>query len=213
MGKGPKTHHFADEDALFLAAMSGAGGDPLSSEDRLFEDTIRPARPPLPARRGAPGAPEAEPPAPALPEPAWLQEEDALFDAAMKGGALPPRNKRVPPSQPEEEHPRGIPARRTLLRMLRTGEMVPERILDLHGLTQEMARPQVRGFVRSAHAAGLRITLIVTGRGNHSAGDPVLRSLLPGWLKEDVGDAIHDVIRAPVLLGSEGAFVVVLRPT
>lgn len=216
MPKGRRDSVYAAEDAAFLEAMRGDVGDPLAAEDTLFEESIGDhtrrrapaAEAPSPAPR-APDRPDARPRAPE-PEPQWLLEEDALFERAVLEGRVPRKPKRA--SSEPEPSPRGIPARRTLVRLLRTGELQPERTLDLHGLAQDGARAQVGAFVRSARAAGLRIVLIITGRGNHSAGDPVLRSKVPVWLRDDVGESVHDVIRAPVLLGSEGAFVVVLRP-
>jgi DNA-nicking Smr family endonuclease len=64
---------------------------------------------------------------------------------------------------------------------LRGGKLVPERKLDLHGLTAQRAYHALVAFVRSAHADRLRCVEVITGRGS---GDEtgVLRRELPLWL-------------------------------
>ncbi|MCB8875518.1 Smr/MutS family protein [Acidisoma silvae] len=63
---------------------------------------------------------------------------------------------------------------------LRRGQMRPERVLDLHGRTVQLAFAAFERFVLSARADGLRCVEIVTGRGAGEGG--VLRRELPHWL-------------------------------
>ena len=63
---------------------------------------------------------------------------------------------------------------------LRGGAMRPERSLDLHGLTAEQAFHTLTGFLRGAHAEGVRCVEVVTGQGR--AGGGVIRRELPHWL-------------------------------
>lgn len=70
------------------------------------------------------------------------------------------------------------------LRRLELGEHEPEMTLDLHHLDAEAARAEVRGALKRALRAGLRVVRIVHSRGRRSAGGPVLKEALPGWLAE-----------------------------
>jgi DNA-nicking Smr family endonuclease len=59
---------------------------------------------------------------------------------------------------------------------LRTGKLPTVRTLDLHGYTAQRAFHALAGFLRTAHAEGLRGVEVVTGQGG------VLRRELPLWL-------------------------------
>jgi Smr domain len=48
-------------------------------------------------------------------------------------------------------------------------------LLDLHGLTGDEALRRAEGWLRARAADGERTVVIVTGRGSHSSGLPVLR--------------------------------------
>jgi DNA-nicking Smr family endonuclease len=63
----------------------------------------------------------------------------------------------------------------------RSGKLAASRTLDLHGLTAQQAFHAVSGFLRAAHADGLRCVEIVTGRGNRGAGG-VIRREFQEWL-------------------------------
>lgn len=54
--------------------------------------------------------------------------------------------------------------------------------VDLHGLTQSEAHSLLHSFLLSAHARGVRYVLVITGKGNSSGGDGVLRRMVPAWL-------------------------------
>ena len=61
---------------------------------------------------------------------------------------------------------------------LRTGKLPTVRTLDLHGYTAQRAFHALTGFLRTAHAEGLRCVEVVTGQGG------VLRRELPLWLNQ-----------------------------
>lgn len=61
---------------------------------------------------------------------------------------------------------------------LRTGKLSPTRTLDLHGHTAQRAHRALSGFLRTAHAEGVRCVEIVTGQG------AVLRRELMLWLNQ-----------------------------
>lgn len=49
-------------------------------------------------------------------------------------------------------------------------------ILDLHGLTGDAASRRAEQWLRARQAEGVRTVVVVTGRGLHSQGIPVLRN-------------------------------------
>lgn len=73
-----------------------------------------------------------------------------------------------------------------IMNRLRQGQMSPEASLDLHGLNAEQAFEALRFFIRDAWFKGLRVILVVTGRGKNSpAGQSVLRRKLHEWLAHE----------------------------
>ncbi len=54
--------------------------------------------------------------------------------------------------------------------------------LDIHGLTAAEAKQAVAEFMRSAKKKEYRKVLIIHGRGIHSNGEPVLRSVVHSFL-------------------------------
>ncbi len=97
------------------------------------------------------------------------------------------------------------------MRKVRRGQLLPEAQLDLHGLGRETARQKVEYFIDNAIFHGLRIVLIITGRGNHSENKPVLRTSIENYLTEEASEKVIEWGRAPQRLGGEGALVVFLR--
>ncbi|MFN3525394.1 MAG: Smr/MutS family protein, partial [Paracoccus sp. (in: a-proteobacteria)] len=68
---------------------------------------------------------------------------------------------------------------KTHKRMTR-GKLRPEARMDLHGLTLAEAHPRLIQFVLSCHAEGLRLVLIITGKGRGDHGPLPTR---PGALR------------------------------
>ena len=64
---------------------------------------------------------------------------------------------------------------------LRTGKLLPERTLDLHGRTAQHAFVALQGFLLRAHAERVRCVEVITGRGSGEQGG-VIRRELPLWL-------------------------------
>lgn len=102
---------------------------------------------------------------------------------------------------------------------LRRGRLEPEARLDLHGMTSERAHGALVGFILGAHAEGLRLVLVITGKGR--AGDMaahsphrhgVLRHSLPHWLAAPplVG-RVMQIVPAHQRHGGGGAYYVYLR--
>jgi len=99
------------------------------------------------------------------------------------------------------------------------GKLSPEARIDLHGLTLAEAHPQLIGFVLGAQAQGLRLVLVITGKGRRPTDDGpvpqrhgVLRHQVPQWLAQaPLGQAVLQVAEAHPRHGGSGAFYVYLR--
>ncbi len=73
-----------------------------------------------------------------------------------------------------------------IMNRLRAGQMSPEAHLDLHGLNASQAYESLRVFMRDAWFKGLRMVLLVPGRGKNSpAGMGILRQKMQSWLTQD----------------------------
>jgi DNA-nicking Smr family endonuclease len=122
----------------------------------------------------------------------------------------PPRSVRVPPPAPAGIANPGID-RRTAER-LRKGRMDIDRRLDLHGMTEAVAHATLDRAIAAAWRDGLRVLLVITGKGSAKDGGGVLRRNLPRWLA--IGANAQRVLRieaAQPQHGGGGAFYVLLR--
>jgi len=52
---------------------------------------------------------------------------------------------------------------------------------------------------------------VITGKGNNSPGEPVLRNAVGVWLREVGKTMVSEFVAAPRDMGGSGAFVVFLR--
>lgn len=102
---------------------------------------------------------------------------------------------------------------------MRRGKKRPEARIDLHGMTLERAHPALSGFILSAHAAGKRLVLVITGKGKaRDEGGPipvrhgVLRHQVPQWLAmAPLSQVILQVTPAHLRHGGAGAYYVYLK--
>lgn len=115
----------------------------------------------------------------------------------------------------------------TVLRMdpnkfkrLKKGREKPEARIDLHGMTLAVAHPALASFILRSHAGGLRLVLVITGKGRGSNGDAgalstrpgVLRYNVPHWLQLPPFDrVVAQVVSAHDRHGGGGAYYVWLR--
>jgi len=106
------------------------------------------------------------------------------------------------------------------LSLLKRGKIKPEKILDLHGLTSVEAKTRVIEFTKINFNLGLRLLLIITGKGKIKINDSkrvelktgVLRKSLKSWLYEsDLRPNILGIISSHISHGGEGAFYVYLK--
>lgn len=170
-----------------------AARNPSADETALFRAAMHDVTPLRRRRRARPERPrpvEAAPATPPRPE------------GKAKTVARP-----VPAAPPATPNP-GLD-RRTAER-LRKGEIAIERRIDLHGMTQDDAHVALDRFVRQAWKNGLRMLLVITGKG--SGGEGVLRRGVPRWLASGEHAArILKVETAQTRHGGGGAFYVLLR--
>jgi DNA-nicking Smr family endonuclease len=109
---------------------------------------------------------------------------------------------------PEQDLSKG-PVNR--LRQLRRGGIRIDLQLDLHGLTRDEAIENLDRFVKGAYNRGQKGVLVITGKGNNSPGEPVLKLAVAGWLKESGKTMVSEFVAAPKEMGGTGAFVVFLK--
>ncbi|MFM2388743.1 MAG: hypothetical protein RLZZ437_298 [Pseudomonadota bacterium] len=99
------------------------------------------------------------------------------------------------------------------------GKLAPEARIDLHGMTLAEAQPELVSFVLNAHAAGLRLVLVITGKGKAKPDHGpipqrvgVLRHQVPQWLRlPPMGHVVLQVAEAHLRHGGAGALYVYLR--
>jgi DNA-nicking Smr family endonuclease len=150
------------------------------------------------------------------------------IEGGAKGGAAP--LKMTPSLIPAIAHPRPLPVAggekrpsNTLDgswdRRIGTGQLTPERTIDLHGYNLASAHHRLDRALEEAVRDGVRVILIVTGRASRSGGS---RIDLPmrGIIRESIGDwlavsrhksAIAAVRNAHPRHGGAGALYLILR--
>lgn len=101
----------------------------------------------------------------------------------------------------------------SLVGRLQARQFSPEAHIDLHGLNSEQAFHTLVGFFRSSYYKGVRVALVVTGRGlNSPNGTPVLRGRVQEWFTQDpFKRVVLAFCSARQEDGGTGAFYVLLR--
>jgi DNA-nicking Smr family endonuclease len=193
----------------------------LTPEDReLWERVKRTATPLPPSKLEKQGATQ-------------VSEAAKTQDKMPTPGVRPIKTFRIgesasAPSSPQPRHDLSDRIAQAPIRMKQTahrrmirGKMKPEARIDLHGMTLSEAHPALVGFVIDAHARGLRLLLVITGKGR--GGDredhgpiPIRRGVLkqqvPGWLTAPpLGPLVLEIREAHQRHGGGGAYYVYLR--
>ncbi len=99
------------------------------------------------------------------------------------------------------------------------GKLAPEARIDLHGMTLAEAHPELIRFILNAQSAGLRLVLVITGKGKRKDDHgPIpqrmgaLRHQVPQWLRiAPLGPAVLQISEAHLKHGGGGAYYVYLR--
>lgn len=184
-------------------------------EADLWRSVARTTRPLHTARLPRPTDPEPvpEPPPPVAPT------KPRLPPFALGEKARSPERLDLAPTLPQllGQAPLRMDAG-THARMTR-GKLAPEARIDLHGMTLAEAHPELIRFVLNAHAAGLRLVLVITGKGRQrDDGGPIpqrtgaLRHQVPHWLHlPPLGPVVLQVTEAHLKHGGSGAYYVYLR--
>ena len=198
---GRKKRRLSTEEAELWAQVAATATPLHPQESQSLPQCEPPALPPS-VRRGPP--PETSTPAILIPV-----------------GAPPPPS-RVSLDLAPDPHATllGAKARmdRRRFEKLRRGRLDPEARLDLHGMTAERAHGALRGFILSAHADGLRLVLVITGKGRLPERDSllhrpgVLRHQVPHWLAAPpLASKVLQIVPAHLKHGGGGAYYVYLR--
>jgi DNA-nicking Smr family endonuclease len=170
-----------------------------ADDEALFLDAFADVRPLHPAQ-AAPHRVKAQ--------AAKLQKDDEEMRVFLQAVESLKMDVRFSDELPETEAPQA-PVNR--LRQVRRGGIRIDLQLDLHGLTRDEAIENLDRFVKGAYNRGQKGVLVITGKGNNSPGEPVLKLAVAGWLK-DVGKAmVSEFVAAPQDMGGTGAFVVFLK--
>ncbi len=173
------------EENEFTREMTGLGVTPLSEQTEL-----------LPGQeRGHEQARDQKTEAPEDAE-AFFREALGSMDMVFKDDEVPSDAAR-----------RALPRRR---KQLQQGRVEPQAELDLHGMNLEEATAKVDFFLQNARHHGWQVVLVITGRGLHSAGEPVLRRAVEKVFNQRREDILEWCV-APRRFGGEGALVVFLR--
>lgn len=166
-------------------------------------------RAPVPVR----AAPKAVPPAkPAPAEAAPI----APFQVGERAQTAAPAH-RLAPSVADELRGAPVSVDRRIWRGMKRGKLAPEAKLDLHGMTLARAQDALTGFVRRAHGDGLRLVLVITGKGRGDFGPlptrpGALRHAVPHWLRSaPLAGLVQQVSPAHRRHGGDGALYVYLR--
>ena len=99
------------------------------------------------------------------------------------------------------------------------GKITPEARLDLHGMTLSEAHPELIRFVLNAQSAGMRLVLVITGKGKQGRDTgPIpqrmgaLRHHVPQWLRLlPLQPAVLQIAESHLKHGGSGAYYVYLR--
>ncbi len=102
---------------------------------------------------------------------------------------------------------------------LNRGKMDPEARIDLHGMTLAQAHGALNSFILRAQSKGLRLVLVITGKGRTASDDgPIprrrgaLKHDVPQWLRmAPLGPIVLEIREAHIRHGGAGAYYVYLR--
>lgn len=173
--------------------------------------TARPMHPAAPYR-----APEAASPAlridaapPPAPEPKLNRFRVGERAASKASQEMPPERPGLAPVLMDAKNH---------ARMIR-GKLTPEARIDLHGMTVAEAHPELIRFVLNSWSGGLRLVLVITGKGKQGPDfGPipirygVLKHQVPLWLRlPPLGPCVLQVTEAHLRHGGTGAYYVYLR--
>ena len=185
----------------------------LSEEDKALWKKVSKTAEPLHPDKPKITSPEARPlpmPKPVTVESPRIRpfELGAKAKSGTKGHDLMPSISDRVGSQPVQMDKKAYGR-------LQKGKLTPERKIDLHGMTLDEAHPALVDFILRSHAKGLRLVLVITGKGKGRetiGGVGILRRQVPMWLHQaPLGPLILEISEAHSKHGGGGALYVYLR--
>jgi len=166
------------EMELFLAAMNGVEGFGPKTTSKSAQQPVKPLK--TVARK-------------------IEESEQKLFLETISNLKLDVRFHDDIPDNDTPAKPRPV----SRIKQLRRGTIRLDYELDLHGLTREEATYALETFVKGAYRRGQQAVLIITGRGNHSPDEPVLKRSAEKWLKESGTPMVAEFFSAPRQFGGD----------
>jgi DNA-nicking Smr family endonuclease len=144
--------------------------------------------------------------APPRPEARFRRkDEEAVLTESLK---TPPEQLEIETGEELLFHRSGVS--RAVLKNLRRGKFAIKAEVDLHGLTVEQARVELRDFLAEAITERLHCVRVVHGKGLRSGPrGPVLKASVNAWLRR--WDEVLAFCSAPARDGGTGALYVLLR--
>lgn len=171
-------------------------------------DPMRKPAAPVPGATAFPRLPLPQPPDPPALTPFQLGDAQPKKPRIATGTA---------PSPAQNMAAHGLRMDPKTHRRMMQGKLRPEARLDLHGMTLAEAHPELMAFLASCHTRGLRLVLVITGKGRGDHGPlptrpGALRHQVPVWLHQPPLSLIVQQVRAAHFRhGGEGAYYVYLR--
>lgn len=136
-----------------------------------------------------------------------------LEEAEPQQAPRPVRSPATTPTEPIVRHRQSRPPQAIEPKRRRRVELEREVLagrLDLHGLDQDRARLALTNYILRCYADGLRVVLVITGKGALGAG--ILRRRAPEWLATPpLRDIVAGISEAHRRHGGEGALYVAVK--
>lgn len=151
-------------------------------------------------------------------QPAQLRESLPEFSIGDRAQRALPQHDLVP-ALPERLAGTPVQMDRKRFGKMQRGKLTPERRIDLHGMTVARAHAALQRFILETHAEGLRLVLVITGKGRVSddvgpipVRHGVLKHQVPHWLHSaPLKSLVLQVSEAHLKHGGSGAYYVYLR--
>jgi DNA-nicking Smr family endonuclease len=189
-------------------------------ERELWQRVARATRRLQPAKAPVADTRKAPVPDPGAPPPAVIATPSAGA-RRLQGASRPPVTTDLAPDRSEALAAAPVRMDKKLHARMTRGKLAPEARIDLHGLTLAAAQPELQRFIAASYARGLRLVLVITGKGRSAQPDDtpamprpagVLRRSVPAWLRmAPLSGMVLDIREAHVSHGGGGAIYVYLR--
>lgn len=127
------------------------------------------------------------------------KNDQAAAPEPRQRGRVPPQRP-VPSPAPAKPTHAAATLDRSWDKKLRSGTVVPDRVVDLHGLNLDRAWHAIDRSIDQAIAAGDRVVLLITG--HHRPGDPPVER---GRIRAAVHDWLAASRHAPRIAAVRGA--------